>query len=280
MQLRPMALADIEAGLRLCRASGWNQTEADWRCFLSQSPEGCRVAECGGQVVGTVATLRFERRFSWVSMVLVAPEWRNRGIGSLLFREALGLLEDMDTVRLDATPAGKQVYDKFGFVDEYPLTRLRAAAVRPPAEPSTGVRAVADSDLPRILDFDRAAFGADRSAILQHLYRGAPEYARVVENAGGVQGFACGRHGFRADHLGPVVAADEAVARSLVSACLAPHQGRPFLLDAPRHSASWSAWLGSLGFAEERSFIRMFRGAHAHPGLPCRQFAIAGPEFG
>src|SRR2546425_6654350 len=119
-----MAPSDIPAGLRLCRASGWNQLESDWRCFLELNPEGCRVVECNSGecangVAGTVATLRYEEKFSWVSMLLVDPGMRHRGIGSLLLGEALRLLADMETIRLDATPAGKLVYDKFGFVDEY-----------------------------------------------------------------------------------------------------------------------------------------------------------------
>jgi len=274
-----MTPADIDAGLRLCRASGWNQVEADWRCFLDQNPRGCRVAVCDGKVAGTVTTLRFEQRFGWISMLLVDPEMRNRGIGSRLFREALDLLEDVETIRLDATPAGKLVYDRFGFRDEYRLVRRKAHAAAGRLEPGSA-RPMADSDLPRILDFDRAVFGADRGALLHHVYCSAPEYAGIVESAGGIEGFALGRHGFRAEHLGPVVATGEAQARSLVSSCLARHPGRPFLLDAPEHSASWCQWLESLGFAAERPFIRMFRGNNAHAGLPCRQFAIAGPEFG
>ena len=30
-----MSLEDIPDGLRLCRASGWNQVEEDWRVFLT-----------------------------------------------------------------------------------------------------------------------------------------------------------------------------------------------------------------------------------------------------
>src|ERR1035438_9940915 len=70
VQLREMNASDIEAGLRLCRAVGWNQLESDWRCFLDWNPLGCLVAVRDGVVVGTVATLRFEGRFGWISMVL------------------------------------------------------------------------------------------------------------------------------------------------------------------------------------------------------------------
>ena len=67
MQTRPMLETDIEAGLRLCRASGWNQLEADWRTFLESRPGGCRAVVCqepacdeaagDDRVIGTAAII-------------------------------------------------------------------------------------------------------------------------------------------------------------------------------------------------------------------------------
>lgn len=147
-----MEPGDIDAGLRFCRASGWNQLESDWRCFLGASPAGCRVALAAGEVAGTVATLRFDARFSWISMLLVAPELRGRGIGTALLMEALRVLEDVPCVRLDATPAGKKVYDQYGFRDEYPLVRMRAERVTLAA--AGGTRRMTDGDFAAVLQLD------------------------------------------------------------------------------------------------------------------------------
>lgn len=270
--MRQMTEADIEAGLRLCRASGWNQLATDWRLFLENNPVGCRVVESEGRVTGTVATLRYEDRFSWISMLLVDPEMRRRGIGTKLLHTAMELLADMPSVRLDATPAGKTVYDQYGFIDEYPLTRMRA--IRVSGAQSTA-RAMTDVDLSRVLETDRQVFGADRSGILRRLHNFAPEYAMVVDG-----GYCFGRHGFRAEHIGPVVADNEESARSLVSSAAATSPERSFLIDAPHHSADWVRWLESAGFVAERPFIRMYRGSNPFPGTPERVFAIAGPELG
>ncbi len=232
----------------------------------------------GGRVAGTVTTLRFEDRFAWISMLLVAPELRGRGIGTALLTEALRVLEGVPCIRLDATPAGKQVYDKFGFHDEYPLARMRAERVMP--GPAANVRRMAADDLAAVLRLDREVFGADRQPVLDHLRESAPEYAFVVESAGQISGFALGRHGIRAEHIGPVVARDVDAAGALVSAAVCAHSGTPFLLDAPEHSATWRSWLDAAGFRRERPFLRMFRGRAPQKGRTELQFAIAGPEFG
>src|SRR5690349_11093844 len=122
---RKMVKADIDAGLILCRSAGWNQLENDWKIFLELSPDGNRVAvDENGKVVGTVTTISYEDHFSWIGMVLVDPEKKRQGIGTQLLLEALRVLVNMDTIKLDATPAGREVYLKLGFVDEYMLSRM------------------------------------------------------------------------------------------------------------------------------------------------------------
>ena len=100
-----MTPRDIGAGMALCRASGWNQTEADWRMFLTAAPHGALVAEEDDRVIGTVGTLPYGR-FTWISMVLVDPAARGRGVGTLLLKRGLDLVPPDVTARLDATAFG------------------------------------------------------------------------------------------------------------------------------------------------------------------------------
>ena len=117
MRLRTMTRTDIPAGIRLKEIAGWNQTAADWERFLNASPEGCFVAEVGGKVCGTATTISYEKRFAWVGMVLVDPEYRSHGIGTKLLERAIEYLDTskIPTVKLDATPLGRPLYEKLGF---------------------------------------------------------------------------------------------------------------------------------------------------------------------
>jgi GNAT superfamily N-acetyltransferase len=278
---RNMTPDDIAAGLELCRAARWNQTERDWELFLRPSPEGCRVAVRDDRVVGTVATTRYEDRFAWIGMVLVDPAQRGQGIGARLMAEALDVLKDMPSVRLDATPAGHIVYQKLDFIDEYRLSRMETVVSsagfvlrRNPARPTT------KDDLPAVGVFDREVFGADRGLMLGWMFDGAPEYAWIIEERGQIAGYTFGRRGVNFESLGPIVAHDQQTARRLVSACLNRQAGKPFIIDASHHDAGWRSWLESIGFREQRPFIRMFYRDNPYPGLPRKQFGILGPEFG
>src|SRR5712671_5450931 len=125
MRIRVMTEQDIPAGLRLNTLSGWNQTSADWERFLVTSPRGCFVMEDSNNVVGTAATICYENRFAWVGMVLVDPEYRKQGIGTQLLNKTIEHLDhaNISTIKLDATPLGKPLYAKLGFVNEFELER-------------------------------------------------------------------------------------------------------------------------------------------------------------
>jgi ribosomal protein S18 acetylase RimI-like enzyme len=277
--LREMVAADIDAGLRLCRASRWNQTARDWEQFLTLAPRGARVALRDGRVIGTVATLPYEDRFGWIGMVLVDPTERGHGVGTRLLHEGLTLLSGT-CARLDATPAGRPLYAKLGFREEYGLARMQRPVAATLAPASRGVRSMLGDDLPAVSALERDVFGADRSAMLRWLLEGAPEYARVVEEAGLIAGYSFGRHGHDFEHVGPIVAGHVGHAAALAAACMAVAPERPLVIDAARHSPGWLAWLAAQGLTEQRPFFRMYKGRNAYPGQPDRQFAICGPEFG
>ena len=62
----------------------------------------------------------------------------------------------------------------------------------------------------RIAEFDSPRTGFERAAILANLLSRAPALARVAERAdGGLAGYALGRDGYRAWHVGPIVADHE-----------------------------------------------------------------------
>jgi GNAT superfamily N-acetyltransferase len=281
IQFRAMTSDDIAGALELCRAAGWNQTERDWRMFIRLSPTGCRAATINERLVGTVATVSYEDRFSWIGMMLVDPAERGKGIGTRLMTGALEILKDMPSIRLDATPAGHGVYRKLGFVDEYRLSRMETTVrsdwlltgQNPP-------RRMTIDDLTDVAAVDRQVFGADRRVMLAWMIEGAPEYGWVVERGERITGYTFGRHGFNFEHIGPVVAKDQMAARQLLSACLKQQRGKRFVLDAAHYEADWRAWLESIGFSEQRPLIRMFYRGNPHAGLPQNQFAILGPEFG
>jgi GNAT superfamily N-acetyltransferase len=284
MRLRTMTKQDIPAGLRLKELAGWNQTAADWNRFLEASLEGCFVAEVEGRVCGTATTISFEDKFAWIGMVLVDPEYRNRGIGTRLLEKTIEHLDQrkMPTMKLDATPQGKPLYEKLGFVTEYGIERW---VLKRPLRAGTGTAdpnrvPLSTAQLESILGKDRKVFGADRSSLLRSLYDETPNYAMSVSSSGTLQGYAFGRKGSFGDHLGPWMAEDSAAASPLLHGFLARSSRETLIVDCLTANAAAVELLRASGFSYARTLTRMVRGPNGYPGNPDTLCAILGPEFG
>jgi len=271
--------------MRLKEIAGWNQTVADWKRFLEASPEGCFAAEEGGRVCGTATTISFENRFAWVGMVLVDPEYRSRGIGTRLLERAIEHLDDLKipAIKLDATPQGKPLYEKLGFVSEYEIERwtLKRSASQAAKASGPGTRDLLSPELlESICKVDQEIFGADRSFLLKSLHEDAPEFTAGIWNAGVIEGYAFGRRGSFADQLGPWMARDASTARQLLETFLAHSSRESLVVDYLKSNAIAGGLLKTFGFSYARVLTRMYRGSNGHPGRSELLCAILGPEFG
>jgi len=279
ISIREMTHEDIAAGLALCRASGWNQTERDWLFFLETAVHGALVAEEADRVVGTTATFPYGP-FTWISMVLVDPAARGRGVATRLLECALRLVGSNAVPRLDATPSGEPIYRALGFVSECRLARWYLDANSSHIARPAGARPLEARDRTAVHEMDVRAFGASRSTLLQRLADEAPEYARVLFAHGVLRGYLFGRHGYKREQLGPLVADSDDTAIALLRSCLAEHPDRAFFIDVPDGREAWAHALSTLGFEIERPFVRMHRGVITAPGHWSFVYATTGPEFG
>jgi GNAT superfamily N-acetyltransferase len=286
VQLRLMTVDDIPEGMRLKDLAGWNQTAADWERFLSVGPEGCFVAEREGRVVGTSTTIVYEGRFAWIGMVLVEQQFRGQGIGTALLKRAIHYLDSQNVpcMKLDATPQGRVLYEKLGFVNEYDIERWMLKR-EPERDSRAGILPVNGGPgivtaIEDVLRLDREILGADRSGLLRSLTETAPDFTLVSRVETEVAGYALGRRGSLADHLGPWMARNEDVAATLLDEFLSRSRSDLVFVDCLRENSWAPSLVKARGFEFSRPLTRMFRGTNKHPGQPELLCAALGPEFG
>jgi ribosomal protein S18 acetylase RimI-like enzyme len=176
-----------------------------------------------------------------IGSVIVRPEFQRGGLGRVIMEHALAWLahEGVRHVFLDATPAGRPLYRRLGFVDvasswytrspqsALDLNGLRALARQGEVE---RVTTASKEGLERIAALDRQAFGGDRIGLLGQLLR-QPDHALLIAEAanGAPLGYLMTRppepplEGVR---VGPLVASDNATAAALLEGVL-EREGAP-----------------------------------------------------
>ncbi|MGC3969740.1 MAG: GNAT family N-acetyltransferase [Pirellulales bacterium] len=282
ISIRPFSLGDLELGMRLKEAAGWNQTEADWRRAYELAPDGCFVGLCDGTPAATLATCRFGP-VAWIAMVLTSPEFRGRGLATALMRHAIDelLSAGVTTIRLDATQFGRPVYEKLGFTVDYELRRWSGSPslLQGPMVTDFGViRPLDDDDWPRVVEVDRLASGCDRDRFLAALRDSAPK-AYVADTPAGVAGVALLRPGISATQVGPVVAVDEECGRLLLSMAIQDCHGSPVFVDVAAANVAAEEVVRARCLDIQRAFWRMTLGPKAEDA-PKQIFASSGPEKG
>jgi GNAT superfamily N-acetyltransferase len=278
MNIRKLTAADIPFGLRLTAQNHWNQLEGDWRRQLDLEPDGCFLAERAGLPIGTACCCVFDE-VAWINLVLVDKAQRCQGIGSALLRHVVQYLDarGVASIRLDATPLGQPIYEKFGFLGEFTLTRFEgtlpaAFQEAPGAEPMTR------ADLAAVCRLDQAVTQTRRQKLLRHLVEAYPEVSRKFAPDGELEGYSLARPGSRAWQIGPVQGSPQAGRVLLVDAARR-FAGQRVHLDVPADHAEAVALAQALGLTPQRPFLRMSRGRRGQENLPLF-WSSFGPEKG
>jgi len=267
--LRLLSADDVAGAMELSRVAGWNQTAEDWEMLLRLEPQGCFAVEADERIVATTTLLCYGTRLAWIGMVLTRPEYRRRGFAQRLMQEALNRAADLkiDSIMLDATPQGQPLYEKLGFQTEQIVERWFRDGQH---AHMSGKSAPSWSDFSE--ELDRAAFGVDRSLLLQQLVSRNPPNATPTA-------YCFSRSGTRARYLGPCVAADQKTARLVIEHTLQEQSESGWFWDLLGANENAVHLAAEFGFAPQRRLERMVLGQR----LPKEDeivYAIAGFELG
>src|ERR1051325_2135092 len=157
--------ADVPGALALSNKVGWNQTADDWRVFIAHGRTiGLFDADEG--LVATAAALPYHNAFGYISMVIVEPASRRRGLARRLMGECIDTLRAQSRASLlDATPAGALVYRGLGFVELATMERWEGQGGA--GQGGSTADRLAPDDLDKLIEADALAFGSPRRFLLE-----------------------------------------------------------------------------------------------------------------
>lgn len=278
-----MYMEDALPALHLSMDEGWNQTEKDWKFLIGNVLNICLLAEYENKVVGTTVAITYSDEVAWIGMVLVDKAYRGHGLSKVLLKTVFNKLTAYKSIKLDATPKGLQVYKILDFNEEYVIVRMVNSFYQYRSlisETSDTIAECNTTDIPSMIELDEKIFGAKRSQLIEYLVKEYPEKAFCIKQADYVFGFILGREGSRYHHIGPVISKNDTDAKLLIQRALNALHHKPVVMDVPEDKLDLLKWLASIGFVEQRRFVRMYRNANVVSTHKDQLFAIAGPEYG
>jgi GNAT superfamily N-acetyltransferase len=239
---------DVPGFLSLADREGWVCDEWEFNFLLAAADAGCFVLRAAGEAVAFVTTCRHERS-AWLGNLLVAPDWRGKGLGRRLMEASLSLLDGTGTATtwLTASAEGKPLYEKLGFRACDEIRRWRGTG-------SVGsIVGTARSPLAEVLELDRLGWGDRRERLVQATKaRGAllslPGGFLVVQGTGA--GVQLGPWGGEAQVAEPLLGQGLAVAG----------KGTPLFLDSPAGNRAAERLLAAAGLSVSGTTVLMYRG--------------------
>jgi GNAT superfamily N-acetyltransferase len=267
-QVRALQPRDLTTAVALSTVAGWNQTVDDWRMLLDLAPDGCFGIEADAQLVSTTTLVCYGKNLGWIGMVLTRPEYRGRGHARKLVAHALHYADAMgiETVKLDATEQGQQLYESLGFREEQKIERW--------SRPGSSASPTFGHSVPitNCAELDVNAISVNRSLMLERL----AERSQVLAES---NAYLFSRAGRVAAYLGPCVASDPAVARALITKIVSASTDASWAWDLLPNNRAVVALASELGFSRQRLLTRMARGKPLR-GRDEMVYAIAGFELG
>jgi hypothetical protein len=216
---------------------------------------------------------------AWVAMMLVDQAFRSRGIGRALMNRALCELDSagVHTVRLDATPLGRPLYESLDFAAETTFARY-LGMIPPTDEPPSRQETPAADVLEGMSALDLEVTRTDRGRLLRRLVAEHRDSMQVAIEAGEVSGFLLSRPGSRARRIGPCIAGERA-GPCLFAEARRKYAGENVTMDVPTDNVPAAALASSWGLGVSGLLTRMGRGPRVTEDV-AQLWASSGPEKG
>jgi GNAT superfamily N-acetyltransferase len=249
LPIRRLSGADMAACVELAADRGWPPERNKLRLLFAVG-EAYGIDDPAGGLAAMVVLTRYGRQLAAVGTMVVASRFGRRGLGRRLMSHLLERAGPA-VVYLGANSSsyGRPLYQSMGFRSIDTVTRHAGRfAPQPHAALPGSLRSASMSDREPIAALDREVFGADRRRVLTELFGFAERVLVAEDGRGALAGFAAAWRNEDDLVVGPLVAADLAVARALIAAVAAEENGsvRVDVRGCHLELASWAAARGLL----------------------------------
>jgi len=251
-----MKTTDFRSVIKLTNEERWGFGIRDLKRMMTLDPKGCLVAVLDGRPIGLTTTILYGRKLAWIGNVVVHRKHRGASIGTSLVQSAIRYLlrSHVKRIGLNSYPENRSMYERLNFITVDGFVRLSVS--RRTRKPEGETKEV---PFRQILRLDKHAFGADRTRLLQHLFREFPRGWTWILKGTEVSGYSIVKQYQDSSEIGPSVSQDmnqDTLARLLQSSIVLARKW-PLELSIPESNRTVLETATRLGFRVERKGVVM-----------------------
>lgn len=276
---RMLTPADRDLMYELTVSVFWPHRAHDLELLLTLG-RGYLACDQIGRPLGSGMYFEMGPDLAMIGMMVTASRLQTHGAGRWLLQRITGDCAGRD-LRVYATKQAYHLYHTDGFIPVAPVQQQQGVA-RPIYLPETPagleLRDLVEGDRAELPTLDHAAFGANRTQILEALLK---KSEGMIATRGGVaRGFALIRNFGRGRVIGPVVAEDDAMAMALIAPLIQRHKGKFLRLDTPRENSIFNAFLSAAGLGIYDTVTEMRKGALRGGEGAAKTYGLAAQALG
>jgi ribosomal protein S18 acetylase RimI-like enzyme len=263
----------------LSKRAGWNQTDEDLGLLARMARESSFLAKIRHNRIeiplGSGALINIGENISWISMILVHEEVRRQGIAASLMFHCLHharLAAKNRIIGLDATPAGKKLYEQLGFEKSFSICRC-LVPTNISFQRFQGTTLEAFDQFDSIENYLHQRGFGDRDVLFRSLLDRSGGGCFLARKKGSVTGFIMSRSGAVKPYAGPLIADSDEDATMLLGKILEHWKSRKadqLFIDVPyskfiilpphddRESRTELPWPVENGFLRGGTVLRIF----------------------
>ncbi len=288
LKIRSLKAKDIPFITQWSRIEGFTPGAGDVAIYRHTDRQGVWVGWLGNQPVGCIAGIRYNEAYGFIGLFLVIPEQRGNGYGVELWKHALGHLENLPCIGLEAALDRVDDYSSWGFKPSSITTRWQLVGnsdqifdKNSAESQASGLSLLEGKSIPYkvVQSYDAKREPSPRPHFLSDwLHHPAGTVMALVDPDGSCHGFGRIRPCLLRDgegwRIGPLLADTPDLAELLLKKLLIRHPGI-VLIDSPGLNPFVNSLLDKLSFVKVSQTLRMYSGEqppismHDVYGLAC-----------
>jgi len=263
-RIRQMSEENARLAFEWGKQAGWNPGLHDWRVMRDIDPAGCFAGFLDGVMISSITAVHYRRKYGFLAVYIVSPEYRGQGYGVAIWRHGLNYLNNeigVECIGLDGVLANEPLYNKWGFNSYYKTWRYKSVNNRAYIRKCPEIN---EPHFPDVSSYDLKVFQVDRTSFLHDFIFKTEAKTAVHYVAGKLAGFAVARPCYEGYKIGPLFADDIEAAGMLTESLLADLPGQTIFIEVPETNRHAIQLVSSLDMIPEIPTFRMYTGNKYH----------------